>query len=84
MGKGRDRRKKAKRRKGQGPRDFVAPTGTLRESFVEKERRGDAAEVAFKFSGVPVPFDEKDPSANLREKTRLQKLMADGTKDVVN
>lgn len=39
-----------------------------RAEFSAKTRSGDLARVAFTFSGMPVPFDERDPSRALREK----------------
>lgn len=49
--------------------------GRNRKSFFGKARKGDAAEIDLTFTGVPVPFDEDDPSKDLEEKTKVQEAL---------
>ena len=44
------------------------PSGSC---FFGKARRGDQAELRFQFSGIPVPFDEDDPSKGIVEATLM-------------
>lgn len=37
--------------------------------FIGKVRKGDAVTVEFFFSGLPVPYDEKDPDKGIVERT---------------
>jgi len=61
------RREKEKRRK-KGPR--------IPRVFSAKARKGDAAEVKFRFSGIVVPVeDPDDPSDGLKEKTKAAKAL---------
>ncbi len=75
-------RKRRKARKGRVAEEALKPRspGRSRPSgalFVGKARRGDEAELRFQFSGVPVPFNEDDPSAGLEEATLMVAEEAD-------
>ena len=65
----------------------LAPTGERRErggSFFGKSRKGDAAELQFSFSDVPVQFNPENPSEGLVERTSAQKALWDSLGDTVH
>jgi hypothetical protein len=89
MGRKEDNQERRKRRREeiakqheeeQRAREARALTG--RRHFFGKARKGDAVQVDFTFSGVPVPFtSEEEPDQGLVERTAGQEALWERIKD---
>jgi len=78
MGRENKQRKKARKARNAERREALLsskPDGTrVRRNFIGKERSGSAVEVAFTFSGVPVPVSS--PEEDLTQKhDEFQRLL---------
>lgn len=62
-------------------RDIILENATprSRQGFTGFARKGDAVRVSFTFTGIPVRFDEENPSKSLVEETIIQKRATDST-----
>lgn len=77
-----NRNSRARRKRNRKKRkEALESKSRDRKSFFGKARKGDAAEIDLTFSGVPVPYDEDEPSKDLEEKTKVQEALWDRLSD---
>lgn len=76
-----NRNSRARKLRNQQKKEQALQTPSReRSSFHGKVRKGDAVELSFTFSGVPVPFDES-PVDDLQGKTRLTEALWESLDD---